>query len=51
MNEALAWAARSPMPGEMETRPFYEAEDLAEYVSPEELAAARGGDRGKLGVA
>jgi hypothetical protein len=36
----------------MEIRPFYEAADLAEYVTPEELATAkRDGERGKLGVA
>jgi hypothetical protein len=57
MGEALAWAKRAPdpMPGrksEMEIRPFYEAADLEAFVSPEELAAAaRDGDRGKLGVA
>ena len=55
MDEALAWAKRSPdMPGqkgEMEIRPFYEAADLADYVTPEELAAPRDGERGKLGVA
>jgi hypothetical protein len=55
MDEAVAWAKRSPsvMPGksEMEIRPFYEAADLAEFVTPEELATPREGDRGKLGVA
>jgi hypothetical protein len=55
MDEAMAWAKRAPnlMPGrtEMEIRPFYEAADLAEFVTPEELAAPRDGDRGKLGVA
>ena len=53
MDEALAWAKRAPtMPGEMEIRPFYEAADLAAFVTPEELAAApRDGERGKLGVA
>ena len=52
MDEALAWAKRAPtMPGEMEIRPFYEAEDLAEFVTPEGLAAPRDGERGKLGVA
>ena len=53
MDEALAWAMRSPMwaPGEMEIRPFYEAADLAEFVTPEELATPREGTRGKLGVA
>jgi len=56
MDEALAWAARAPdpMPGqttEMEIRPFYEPEDLADYLTPEDLAATRDGARGKLGVA
>jgi len=55
IDEALAWAKRAPtvagMKGEMEIRPFYEAADLAEYVTPEELAAPREGERGKLGVA
>ena len=53
MAEAIAWAKRSPMlPGTMEIRPFYEAADLADFVSPEELEmGARDGDRGKLGVA
>ena len=39
------------MKTEMEIRPFYEAADLAEFVTPEELAAPREGERGKLGVA
>jgi hypothetical protein len=55
MDEAMAWATRAPsiMPGrsEMEIRPFFEAADLAEFMTPEELAAPREGDRGKLGVA
>ena len=55
MDEALAWATRAPnvMPGrsEMEIRPFYEAADLAEFMSPEDLKAPRDGERGKLGVA
>ena len=55
MDEAMAWAMRSPnlMPGksEVEIRPFYEAADLAEFMSAEELAAPRDGERGKLGVA
>lgn len=55
MDEAVAWAKRcpNPMPGpsEIEIRPFYEAADLADFVTPEELAAPREGDRGKLGVA
>lgn len=56
MDEAMAWARRAPViPGlksEMEIRPFYEAEDLAAFITPEELASAgREGERGKLGVA
>lgn len=55
MDEAMAWALRAPtipgQKGEMEIRPFYEAEDLADYVTPEELAEPRDGERGKLGVA
>jgi hypothetical protein len=55
MDEAVAWAKRcpNPMPGrsEIEIRPFYEAADLADFVTPEELATPREGERGKLGVA
>ena len=55
MDEAVAWAKRSPNltagPSEMEIRPFYEAADLAGFITPEELAAPRDGERGKLGVA
>ena len=55
MDEAIAWAKRAPavMPGRnvMEIRPFYEAADLADFITPEELATPREGDRGKLGVA
>lgn len=55
MDEAMAWARRcpNPMPGhsEIEIRPFFEAEDLAGFVTPEELAAPPDGERGKLGVA
>lgn len=55
MDEAVAWAKRSPnpmsVPSELEIRPFYEAADLAEFMTPEELAAPRDGERGKLGVA
>ena len=41
MDEAMAWARRAPSPlpgkkGEMEIRPFYEAADLAEFVTPKE---------------
>ncbi len=42
------------MPGkneQYEIRPFYEAADLAEFMTPEGLAAPRDGERGKLGVA
>ena len=55
MDEAVAWAKRSPNLGpgrsEVELRPFLEAADLAEFMTPEELSAPRDGDRGKLGVA
>jgi hypothetical protein len=55
LDEAVAWAKRAPnaMPGRsvMEIRPFYEAADLADFVTPEELATPREGERGKLGVA
>ena len=53
MDEAVAWAKRSPMlgPSGVEIRPFFEAADLAEYMTPEELSAPRDGERGKLGVA
>jgi hypothetical protein len=55
MGEAVAWAKRCPNPmagpSEIELWPFLEAEDLAEYLTPGELAAPRDGERGKLGVA
>ena len=55
MDEALAWARRCPNPmagpSAIELWPFLEAEDVAEYLEPEELAAPRDGARGKLGVA
>ena len=53
MNEALAWTKRAPMTAGsiVEILPFYEAEDLAGFVTPEELATPRTGERGKLGVA
>jgi len=42
MDEAVAWAKRSPnlWPGrsEVELRPFLEAADLAEFLTPEELS-------------
>lgn len=41
------------MPGRsvMAMRPFHEAADLADFVTPEELATPREGERGRLGVA
>lgn len=55
IDEAVAWAKRCPNPGpgksEVEIRPFFEAADLADFVTPEELATPRTGERGKLGVA
>ncbi|CAN5653739.1 YciI family protein [soil metagenome] len=55
MDEAVAWVRRYPnfMAGqsEIEIRPFYEAADLAEFLTPEELSTPRDGERGKLGVA
>jgi hypothetical protein len=53
MNDALAWIKRAPMTAGsiVEILPFYEAEDLAAFVTPEELATPRSGERGKLGVA
>lgn len=55
MDEALEWAMRSPRlpscPGIIEIRPFLEAADLADLLSPEELATPREGERGRLGVA
>jgi len=55
MDEAVAWARRCPNPmsgpSAIELWPFLEAEDVAEFLTPEELATPRGGERGKLGVA
>jgi hypothetical protein len=55
MDEAVAWAKRCPNPvsgpSEIEIRPFYEAADLAEFLTPEELSTPHGGTRGKLGFA
>ena len=52
MDEAVAWTKRNPMLGlgGVEIRPFYEAADLAGFLTPEELATPRDGERGKLGV-
>ena len=55
VDEAVDWVKRFPgcTPGKsvVEIRPFFEAGDLGDYVSEEDLAAPREGDRGKLGVA
>jgi hypothetical protein len=55
MDEAMAWIQRYPNPtsgrSEIELRPFYEAPDLAEFLTPDELSTPREGPRGKLGVA
>lgn len=55
MDEAVAWAKLSPNPtsgpSKIEIRPFFEAADLAGFLTPEDLATPRQGDRGKLGVA
>jgi hypothetical protein len=55
MDEAVAWAKRCPNPmtgqSEIEIRPFFEVADLADFVTAEELATPRDGERGKLGVA
>lgn len=55
MDEAVAWAKRAadavPGNGAIEIRAFFEAEDLKDFVTPEELANPRTGERGKLGVA
>jgi len=55
MDEAVAWAKRCPNPragpSAVELWPFLEAEDLAEFLTSEELATPREGERGKLGVA
>jgi hypothetical protein len=52
MDEAVAWATRSPnpMPSEIEIRPFFEAEDMAEALNLE-VPAPHDGERGTLGVA
>ena len=55
MDEAVAWAKRCPNPmsgtSEVEIRPFFEAADLAEFLTEDELSTPREGTRGKLGVA
>ena len=53
MDEAVAWARRNPILGSggLEIRPFMEAEDLSEFLTPEELSTRRDGTRGQLGVA
>jgi hypothetical protein len=53
MEEAMAWVKRAPLTAgsKIEILPYYEAADLAEFVTPEELATPREGERGRLGVA
>lgn len=55
MDEAMAWAMRTPsvpgMDGALEIRPYFEAADLAAFMTEEELSAPRDGERGRLGVA
>jgi hypothetical protein len=55
MDEAMAWAMRTPsvpgMDGALEIRPYFEAEDLAAFMTEEDLNAPREGERGRLGVA
>lgn len=55
MDEAMAWAMRSPnpMPGrsEMEIRPFFEAADMAEALGLDGTGERPDGERGRLGVA
>jgi hypothetical protein len=56
MDEAMAWAMRAPNPmagrSEMEIRPFFEAEDMAEALNLEtSTPEPHGGERGRLGVA
>ena len=55
MDEAVAWAKRCPNPmsgpSAVELWPFLEVEDIAEFLTPEELATPREGERGRLGVA
>jgi hypothetical protein len=54
MDEAVAWAKRSPSigagRGELEIRPFFELEDMAQALDLE-TPAPHGGERGQLGVA
>ncbi|THD70612.1 YciI family protein [Phenylobacterium sp.] len=55
MDEAVAWAKRCPNPmsgpSRVELRAFLEVSDLAEYLTPEDLATPRDAERSKLGVA
>jgi len=54
MDEAMAWIARFPasdQAGSLEVRPFLEAADMGDLITPEDKANPRTGDRGKLGVA
>jgi hypothetical protein len=55
MEEAVAWAKRCPNPmagpSEIQLRPFFEAENLSDLLTPEERSTLRTGERGNLGVA
>jgi hypothetical protein len=55
MDEAVAWAKRCPNPmagpSEIQLRPFFEAENLSDLLTPEERSTLRTGERGNLGVA
>lgn len=43
MDEALSWARKVPFDdGEVEVRPYYEPEELAEYVSDEIVEQEKG---------
>ena len=55
MDEAVAWAKRSPNPmkgpSRMVIRPFFEAEDMAQALNLEGHHEPAAGERGRLGVA
>ena len=55
LDEAFDWATRCPNPSggrsRMEIRPFHEAQDYGDFMTPEERAAPSSGERGALGVA
>jgi len=51
--DSVAYQPTASMSGPcpIEIRPFLEAADLAEFLTPEERSTPRDGTRGKLGVA